>query len=324
MRGIAILLVLCHHALDWPRGGFLGVDLFFVLSGFLITGVLQRGITLRRFYWRRLLRLGPALAGLIVVTLLLGWQTFDRQLLGTLTYSLNLAIASGHAGMSDPVGICWSLSIEEQFYLLWPVWGPGGAPAPWKARPATLVGLIAAGIVLRWGLLWCGAPYGRLYYGTDTRCEGLLFGCLIGLAYGNDGTKDSLLSRDGGMAFLSRLLPDRSRRTAGIAFLVLITAAVLTVGPRDPWLYAGGLTLVNLGFALNLLNLVQAPGGWSLWILRNSILRGLGRISYGLYLWHWAFVTHFGPLLSIPLSLVAAITSYAVIERPFLRLKDAS
>ncbi len=311
MRGIAILLVLCHHALDWPRGGFLGVDLFFVLSGFLITGVLQRGITLRRFYWRRLLRLGPALAGLIVVTLLLGWQTFDRQLLGTLTYSLNLAIASGHAGMADPVGICWSLSIEEQFYLLWPF-------AIRRVGPRGLLALIGLGIVLRWGLLWAGAPYGRLYYGTDTRCEGLLFGCLIGLASGNDGTID------GGMAFLSRLLPGHSRRTAGIAFLVLITAAVLTVGPRDPWLYAGGLTLVNLGFALNLLNLVQAPGGWSLWILRNSILRGLGRISYGLYLWHWAFVTHFGPLLSIPLSLVAAITSYAVIERPFLRLKDAS
>ena len=137
LRGVAIIVVLIHHQLTTflLKGGFLGVDLFFVLSGFLITGLLLSefehtgSISIRKFYMRRVLRLGPALALYLIACVIVAYYTqqiisVQRQLkliAYALLYSTNWRMAFDWDPVLDPTAIIWSLSIEEQFYLVWPL-----------------------------------------------------------------------------------------------------------------------------------------------------------------------------------------------------------
>ncbi len=331
LRGIAILTVLIHHQLT-PislSGGFLGVDLFFVLSGFLITSLLlgefarAASISLKNFYMRRLLRLGPALAIYLLASLLVTYRTqtiaLTRQLkliAFAVFYSTNWRMAFGWDTTLDPTAIIWSLSIEEQFYLVWPL--VLFACLAFKVRPRYIAGglaVIILAVVINRNLLFdSGADLTRLYYGSDTRADALLVGCLFGLLH----------SKTIGL-----------RRSNWVKGLGLFSAAALallikTADFSDVWLYRGGFTGVALLsgtviFAAANLHVPVLSG-----MLKFAPLRWFGEISYGLYLWHWLVVRNasFSSLgrwegtAKLGLAIGIAATSFYFIEKPINHLKS--
>ena len=249
LRGIAIISVLIHHQLT-PfalKGGFLGVDLFFVLSGFLITGLLSaefnktNSISLKKFYMRRILRLGPALVlylfGCLIVTIYTQEISVTRQIkliVLALVYSTNWRMAFQWDTALDPTAIIWSLSIEEQFYLVWPIvlFVCLGLKIKRNHIAAALAAVIIAILIHRFVMLSGGAVLTRLYYGTDTRADALLMGCLFALLPGAN-----LLSR--GKRWLN---------LAGLLSAACFIFLMFTVGFTDRLLYQGGFTL--RGFAV--------------------------------------------------------------------------
>src|SRR6202035_2992945 len=201
LRGLAALMVVVAHALPDEGGFTVGVDVFFVLSGLLITRLVvdelaRRGTaSLREFYIRRAFRLFPALFVFIVAVLAwtqflcpgVGTASVHGTLLNSLLYVENwhviaVAPAATPAFPADPASQAWSLSVEEQFYLLWPV--VLIAAWRWKGKRAALI-VAACGLVLSlvdiYGLAWFGTTYARVYFGSDTRAAEVLAGCCIAL-----------------------------------------------------------------------------------------------------------------------------------------------
>jgi peptidoglycan/LPS O-acetylase OafA/YrhL len=340
LRGVAILLVLAFH-LGLLPGGSLGVDVFFVLSGFLITTLLveewqnQRAISLKNFYLRRALRLLPAFLTLLLICFLssLFLESAEavtarrREILVAGCYIANWPLLHG-TGM-ELLGHTWSLSVEEQFYLLWPMLLLGMLRLR-LSRPVilTLVGVgVIASASLRLVLyrLHCGTPAEkganiiRLYMGLDTRADALLVGCLIGLLVAWS------------------LLPESQCFTFWTGATSIVSVAVLGYLAWNRCLdhsqyYHGLFTGVALMVAVLMVRLLQAPSGPGLALLESRPLVGVGRISYGLYLYHipvihWlrAGSPRLGwteTILAAGLTFAAALLSSIVIERPCLRLKE--
>jgi len=337
VRGISILLVYIHH-LYYPMipGGFLGVDIFFVLSGFLITSLLVEewsrdgSISLKDFYIRRVLRLIPALFLVILIIGGFALTFLDKrraietyQGIGlTLSYVSNWLYAFNNFSANNPLGQTWSLAIEEQFYLTWPLLLSLALRFKLRRRLVLyIIALIIAIIALHRKMLvehW--ATVLRLYHASDTRADMLLIGCLLGL----------LVSWN--------LLPHNRRLE--ISLKVLSVLAIIFLGymvgtkcREDMMLYqCGGFTLVALSIGLILTVVVIWPPKVVLSVLRFAPLVWIGRISYGLYLWHWPvrwFVytknglpTSVGQLLIVVvLSLSLTTLSYYFVEKPFLRWK---
>jgi peptidoglycan/LPS O-acetylase OafA/YrhL len=335
VRGISILLVLLlHFTPKLMPGGYFGVDIFFVLSGFLITSLLLQewarkdSISLKDFYLRRTLRLGPAL---ITYLALLGGYAFiflKREsaaeiytgILLTLSYVSNWVIALKRDLPLGILAITWSLAVEEQFYLIWPVLLVLFLKSKLDRRwilIALVIGVVCIGLHRR--LLWeAGASIKRMYYATDTHADGLLLGCLAGCVVSWN------------------LLPRSTLLVLGMKAMALISAVFLTYltlsTRRDtPWLYAGGFSLVALAITLVLTILVWWPPALATTVLRFKPLVWIGRISYGLYLWHWpvrGFVFGRSTEPSIKQVIAAVILSFAItslsfyfIEQPFLRWK---
>ncbi len=331
LRGIAIIAVLIHHQLA-PislKGGFLGVDLFFVLSGYLIASLLVAefektgSISLRNFYIRRVLRLGPALAlyllGCLVVTYYTQLISMGRQLkliVMALLYSTNWRMAFGWDSVLDPTAIIWSLSIEEQFYLVWPLIVLGCLALKVK-RPLLMGGLalvILAVMLHRYLLFNDGVDLTRLYYGTDTRADALLVGCFVALVPGTVvgiGTK-------------------RWLKFAGISSAAALVYLMIATGFGDTFLYRGGFTGVAVVAGTLIFVAANSPPRILSIALKWSPLRWFGHISYGLYLWHWLvvrntslyFLGYLEPWARLGLSLGIASVSFYVVERPFNRLKS--
>lgn len=349
LRGVAILLVLAFHLAPVP-GGFLGVDIFFVLSGFLITSLLMeewqsRGaICLKQFYFRRALRLLPAFVLLLFLCCLSifflpsveeKWARLQETAVAA-CYLSNWPML--HQTSMPILGHTWSLSVEEQFYILWPTLLYGMLRLRLsRRRILLLVGCgIGASAVLRTGLYHWHEIYGtdrttvifRLYRGLDTRADALLAGCLLGLLAAWN------------------LLP-KSRRfirwTGATSILSLIYLGYLVSSrrPEDSLYYHGLFTVVALMTAIILVRLLSAPARFACRILESAPLVVTGRISYSLYLFHmpifhlvlpvglylgsavgrfWAYAVLV--LLVVGLSFLAAMLSYRFVERPFLRLKD--
>jgi peptidoglycan/LPS O-acetylase OafA/YrhL len=318
LRGLSILGVLLYHfRVPFFSYGYAGVDVFFVLSGFLITLLLweEREETGRidfgAFYLRRARRLFPALAVVLLVVATYAYLIrpagtgipLGREILGAALYAMNWLLALHVIPSGGPLSHTWSLSIEEQFYLIWPLLLAVGARFR-RALPV-LIGLAAAASAVVRNLQWSlGQDWNRVYFGLDSRAEAILLGCLAGL----------LAAR--GVA----------ARTGGIG--VLGMALGLAVSLDETRYLRAGLSIVSASTALLLLELV-APGPS---LVRRALearpLVALGRISYGLYLWH-VLVLHallkfpvprWGAALGIAASLAVAALSYVAVERPFLRL----
>ena len=336
LRGVAIIAVLGFHAgIPWFSGGFIGVDLFFVLSGFLITRLLvaervaHGKVYLGRFYARRALRIGPALLlllfGFCLASLVFTeGERMERNLVDAaiaLLYVTNWARAFG-LHPPDYLAHTWSLSIEEQFYLLWP--GLLAITLRSRIRPALLIGLavglaLASWLVRIW-LLDQEADPRRLYNGLDTHASGLMIGCALGAACALDLHRRLAASTTG-----TRLVIGMN-----LGGLVLFLAILYSGDWRADWMFQIGLLAAELSAALMILTALIAPGSlWNRW-LRQRWLRAIGRISYGVYLWHFPvylvmirheFPTIWVATLGTLLTLLAAGASWRWLEQPALRFK---
>ncbi|MHB1172291.1 MAG: acyltransferase family protein [Lacisediminihabitans sp.] len=344
LRAFAVSAVMLYHlSPGFAPGGYLGVDIFFVISGFLITGLLLRektatgSIHLGDFWRRRARRLLPALGILLLVCCSAAWIVggdvlvdLGRQVLGAVTFSSNwLAIANDRSYFDETAPELfrnlWSLAVEEQFYLVWPF--------------AILMILV---IRLRWLRLWLVAALGvasaiamallyvpgtdatRVYYGTDTHSFGLAIGAVLAI----------LSQRWSGLALdwpraARVLLPGFGL----LAIAGLVAAAILL--PADaPLVYQGGLATVALLTAVAIMGAV-VPGSLLGHLLDLAPIRWVGERSYGLYLWHWpAFILVTSALpgwprlgasgwalggIALAITVVAATLSYRYIEQPIRR-----
>lgn len=332
LRGLAILMVISHHQLI-PyslSGGFLGVDLFFVLSGFLITTLLvtefdaTETISLKKFYVRRVLRLGPALLLYLIVSLVVTYQLHpnefmrELQLVGwALAYATNWRLAFGWDMSLDPTAIIWSLSIEEQFYLVWPLVLLLCLSLRLK-RKHLIVGLaivIVAICVHRWQLWVSGAELNRLYYGTDTRADAPLMGCLLALIP---------LS-----AFTVAI--QRALRFAAVAAIGVLVYLVSTIHFTDTFLYSGGYTGIALLSGIIILTAANQQSTSLVRVLEWLPLKFLGKISYGLYLWHWLLLKtttfyfwvgpKWDPWARCATAIFVSAISFYLVETPFNKLK---
>lgn len=339
LRAIAVVLVMLFHLLPGTTvGGYVGVDLFFVISGFLITGLLVREhrstgrIRLRSFWVRRARRLLPALALVLLVcsslALLLGGDVLvglGRQLLGAMTFSYNwLDIAGGAQYFDDStpelLRNLWSLAVEEQFYLVWPV----AVIALLLVRRArtrlfVVLGVAALSLGAMITLFALGAGSTRVYYGTDTHSFGLAIGAALALAI------DARPPSTWGLG-VRRLLP-----FAGLISLAGIVMLAITLREDGPVVYRGGLALVAVLTAVAITACI-APNALLGRALDLEPFRWVGRRSFGLYLWHWPLYVLLG--LALPqftgdrdglqliggaaacVTVVAATLSYSLVENP--------
>jgi len=344
VRAIAVTLVILFHLTPGTTvGGYLGVDIFFVVSGFLITSLLVREradsgrVRLGAFWARRARRLLPALGILVLVccsaAALIGGDVLvglGTQVLGTATFSSNwLLLASGSSYFGDSVPELfrnlWSLAVEEQFYLVWPlllVLVLFRMPRPLRVVGVTLLAVASA---LAMAALWTPADATRVYYGTDTHAFGLAIGAVL-----------ALLATTWPRHALD--WPRGVRTALGIsgplALLALLGMAATMTGDTA-FVFRGGLVVVALLTAI-VIAALRVPGTPLAALLELGAFRWIGRRSYGLYLWHWpAFVLVVSAFPSWPrdgasgwalggialvITAAAAALSYRFVEQPIRRL----
>jgi peptidoglycan/LPS O-acetylase OafA/YrhL len=327
------MVLLFHGDISWMRGGFLGVDVFFVLSGFLITRLLleervaSQGIALLRFYGRRALRLFPALAVLLVVITLYavlflpspqqGWTLHDVWT--SALYQLNWwrVVDVRNAYAISPLDHTWSLAIEWQFYLIWPLvflvlYRVGGVRG---VAIGAIAGAVASALLR--AVLWETSGLTRTYFGLDTHADGLLIGAALAALT---------------VAVLPSPATNRGiRRAAGPVALVAILGFGLFSRLHGNGLPRGGYLVFALLVTVVIVD-VLSTGPLSR-ALAVSPMVAIGRISYGLYLWHWPvfFVLRyewtalgFWPtfVMYLAASFALAAFSHRFVERPARRWKD--
>jgi peptidoglycan/LPS O-acetylase OafA/YrhL len=343
LRGIAVSLVVISHldvvAVEGVtpvhsinevlRGGFLGVDLFFVLSGFLITTLLLQerattgAVRLGRFFARRGLRLLPALylflIGQVAFAFAAGLHKGNevRSVLAAVLYVSNWLTVHSLFQTTEGMGHLWSLAVEEQFYLVWP-WVLL-ALVQIDRRLRVLQWVLVAAIVataLHRALLWRdGTFWIDLFVRTDTRIDVLLVGALLSVLWGVRPAPDA-----------------RTVEQAGWIGLAVALGVIGFARPEQGFAYSGGLTLFALGAAAVVLAAVEtdwAPNR----AFRAEPLRAIGRVSYALYLWHplvfyvaqrWALDVPPVPRMigAVVVSIGMATLSWHLVERRALRLKE--
>ena len=338
LRGLAVVLVMVFHFVGhhWLKGGYIGVDIFFGLSGFLITVLIlderrvHGRLSLPLFYARRACRLLPALVLLLGVWTLLLLAFHDQHWMGAtpsgdgsgrtvdvagslrdlgvaLVYLANWNVISG--GMEAPLAHLWSLAVEEQFYLIWPSVLVGLLLLGRRARLTLIAGLLLASALLPALYYDGGVGKNRIYFGTDTRAVGLLAGAFAGLVW-HERHSLGRLPRSAGL-----------RAIAGVAvllgvachpggdfgkFVVLPAALALAVSQIVPRLADNRGRLARVFSAR-----------WLVWA---------GKRSYGLYLWQYVWATWTHPLglwVGVPLGILGTLActqlSWVLVETPALR-----
>jgi len=336
LRAIAVIVVIAFHFVPAAApGGYLGVDVFFVISGFLITTLLLRErsrtgrVSVPRFWLRRARRLLPALAVVVLTcgaaAAVIGGDVLvhlGSQVLGAATFSSNwLYIVQGtsYFATTSPELFrnLWSLAVEEQFYLLWPGLLILLLFVRWRWLRVVIVSLLAVSSAVAMALLF--TPPGdatRVYYGTDTHSFGLALGAAVAIAI--EGRMPA--------RWLSRTLALIGAVAAGA-----LVALALAMAPDDPFVTRGGLALVAALTALAIAGAIS-PGSWLGRGLDVAPLRWVGERSYGLYLWHWPVLVLFvaglpvdapwwvAPSAALAVTVAASWASYRWLELPVRRL----
>jgi peptidoglycan/LPS O-acetylase OafA/YrhL len=335
MRGAAVLMLLVYHALlvtsrepSLVSGAYLWVEMFFVQSGFLITSLLLEEressgrINLPRFYWRRVLRLFPALmltCAFVAVYMLVASPVDDtayawREVWTSLLYVTNWYSAFDPGVFPAFLSHTWSLAIEFQFYLVAPliVLLALRMRLSMRALSVTFAALAVVTSGVMFGLSF-GTSLNRLYMGTDTRAGALLIGMALAAA-----AHDGLFQR----------LHPRPVRITGIVGAVVFLLLVATVKGSNVALYRGLFLLCSVAVAAVLVAVVLQPGSFVPRILAVRPLSSVGRMAYGVYLWHWPVLFALSEryrlepavllLLGTVITLTIAACSYHFVERPLL------
>jgi len=347
LRGIAVLAVIIYHTdVSLLVGGFLGVDVFFVLSGFLITSLLIEELTQTntvdraRFYMRRIRRLMPALFLVLFFSVLVsGLFVLDaayhvrRDLPWAITFVLNWSYLffeqSYFVNISRPPLLqhLWSLSVEEQFYVIWPIL----LVALYKVKignlsPRVKIFIASATLAIAstaW-MIYLSVTNGypipndpsRVYFGTDTHAMGLLVGCAAAAMWRNEKLN-------------SRLTPDRTTalNALGVFSLAGLAYFFVFVSELNQFLYRGGFLALSL-LTASLVLVAAHPGLKFGAFLGNPVLKWFGDRSYGIYLWHWPIfvlmrsgidIQWAEPIafaVKVTIVLVVADLSYRFVEMP--------
>jgi peptidoglycan/LPS O-acetylase OafA/YrhL len=345
LRAIAVAAVIVFHfAPSVLPAGFLGVDVFFVVSGFLIARLVTREISgsgtvsLANFWARRARRLLPALATVTVVVLIATALVFSAievhdiraQALGTLFYVANWVLIFGKnnyfatVGRPSPFLHMWTLAVEEQFYLVLPL--VFFAARRFIVRhPARTAGLALVGAVA--STIWMGmlfSPGGdptRAYLGTDSHAMGLLVGVAIGVIAGSAERWERVTSALGSDSRAGRAAP-----WAAAACLVAVVLTMRLASERTDALYRGGFLVFAVLCGVIVAVLAARPGTALSRGLGTSALVAVGLRSYSLYIWHWpvrVFVTSSSGLhgfglfvVRLAISAVLAEISFRLVEQP--------
>lgn len=340
IRAIAVIMVLAYHLkLALFKSGFLGVTVFFVLSGYLITGILiseveeEGTIDLKNFWLRRIRRLVPAVMSMAVVIIFVSavvnriiftkcCKDFLASVLGFNNWwqIFNKISYFEAAGVPSPFTHCWSLAIETQFYLIYPLIllgiyklvksrGEGRANRGLLFAGVTLL-LALISVILMIVLFDPQQDASRVYYGTDTRAFSLLFGALLAILW-----EYRMVPR--------RLSASVNMVLGSVSFAVLLVMTIAINGSSNFW-YRGGQFF---GTILTVL-MVYAVSGRKTWLSRflsNPVLKWMGDRSYSIYLWHYPIILLISKgikaswwitLIEIVLSVVLSELSYRFIETP--------
>ncbi|WP_413452216.1 acyltransferase family protein [Georgenia phoenicis] len=343
LRALAVGAVLVYHLRPTSLpGGFLGVDVFFVISGFLITTLLLRElgskgrVDLPRFWLRRARRLLPALVSVVVVSVSLAAAVggdllvnIGRQVLGALTFSnnwLEIGAGSSYFTQTSPLLFVnfWSLAVEEQFYLVWPLLLglllALTSTARQRVRLALAVATVSA--VLMAVLYTPGEDATRVYYGTDTHLFGLMIGVALAFAWASP------------RSWLHSPAWQRWRQPAALVALAGLLLLMVVLDEGSALTFRGGILAASLLTAV-LVAALLGPVGLYQRLLRMPPVAWLGERSYGIYLWHWPLILILTELLpattydsalswttralALLLTLVVAGASYRWLEMPVRR-----
>lgn len=340
IRAIAVIMVLAYHLkLALFKSGFLGVTVFFVLSGYLITGILiseveeEGTIDLKNFWLRRIRRLVPAVMSMAVVIIFVsavvnrviftkGCKDFLASVLGFNNWwqIFNKVSYFEAAGVPSPFTHCWSLAIETQFYLIYPLILLGIYKlAKSRGEGRAKRGLLFAGVTLLLALISVilmivlfdpQQDASRVYYGTDTRAFSLLFGALLAILWDY------------------RMVPRRLSASVNmvlgsVSFAVLLVMTIAINGSSNFW-YRGG-QFVGTILTVLVIYIVLGRKTWLSRFLSNPVLKWIGDRSYSIYLWHYPIILLISKgikaswwitLIELVLSVVLAELSYRFIETP--------
>jgi peptidoglycan/LPS O-acetylase OafA/YrhL len=338
LRGVAVAAVVAYHMLfvlvpglyrHFP-GGFLGVDVFFVLSGFLITAILLReridhGETrFGAFFARRALRLLPALAVFLIVFAIyaaaidLDPSEAGLSVLGVAFYFFNwIFVVRPETVIPVELGHLWSLAVEEQFYLVWP-FAIAAVGAIGRRPKLAVLGISVAVLAVaghRLQYFGSGRTWVQLYSRTDMRVDALLVGALVGVVW------------------TYRIEPwRRVPRSIVVASLAFLLVCVVTVEASAPFLYRGGFTAIAVAVGLVLFFILDDPPELVRTALSVAPLRILGKVSYATYIWHlpvffavrrfassWPIVGQVAVALAVTAAFVAL--SWFLVEEPALAFK---
>jgi peptidoglycan/LPS O-acetylase OafA/YrhL len=339
LRAVAVLVVFLDHMIGWPSGGFIGVDMFFVISGFLITGLLLREytasghISAKKFYLSRSKRIFPAAILTLVVTSILAFLVFTQQRAIAITWdsiwaflftsNWNFALKGTdyfqQDGAVSPVQHFWSLSVEEQFYFVWP-WLLLGLLALFAKfgkmteRRTRLIAGISVGVIVvasfAWAMHQAVTEPTFAYFSTLTRAWELGAGALLAVT-----------------APLFMRIPGPLRTVLAYLGLVVMIGSCFVITSETPWPAPWALLPV-IGTALVIISGIGSPAPF-FWPLTNPIAVYIGDISYSLYLWHFpaiifglalfpnaGLLTYFGIAIA---GFGIAIAAYHTVEKPIWR-----
>ncbi|MCY7817579.1 acyltransferase family protein [Bacillus haynesii] len=339
LRAFAVLAVIAYHLnMSWADGGFIGVDIFFVLSGYLITSIIlpaygnDISLTFRDFWVRRIRRLLPAATIMIFATVI--WVAlFNRELMHTVrgdAISSLLYVSNwwfifhdlsyfDSFGSPSPLKNLWSLAIEEQFYFIWPIILLLGIYIFKKReRLAAAVVLCALCSAIWMSILYVpGGDPSRVYYGTDTRAFELLIGCALALVWP--------MKRLSGNRLPNSL--KHALHGTELAAFALLMMSIYFVDEFSPFLYHGGMLLISIIAAI-LIACVSHPSSFLGFALSVKPLRWIGKRSYGIYLWHYPVIVLSTPVqeignpvywhvaIKVAVTFILAELSYRFIEKP--------